>query len=301
MHPSCVFFEVSTTDAQRLTHGDSAAPRSSYHVCRPTQPIYNKGTAFDYAERDRLRLRGLVPPGNLDIDTQVEKVLEQLDSIEDPLSKAQFVQALQDRNETLFFKLLIDNIAELAPIIYTPTVGKVCQKFGDQFRRARGMYLSTRDRGEFGSIVYNWPREDVKVICVTDGSRILGLGDLGCNGMGIPIGKLALYVAAGGIDPKKVLPVQLDAGTNNGELLASPYYLGMHHARLAGKEHMDLVHEMINALHNRWPDALIQFEDFSSDTALDILTKYRHNYLCVSWQVLLSPLPCRAVVWSHPL
>lgn len=167
-----------------------------------------------------------------------------------------------------------------APIVYTPTVGLVCQKFGSVFRRPRGMYFSAEDRSQFGAMVHNWPCDDVEVIVVTDGSRILGLGDLGVNGMGIPIGKLALYTAAGGIDPRKVLPVVLDVGTNNKQFLEDPFYLGMQHPRLTGEVFWGVVDEFMRAVRHRWPKALVQFEDFSSDHAADVLNAYRLKQLC---------------------
>lgn len=168
----------------------------------------------------------------------------------------------------------------LAPIVYTPTVGLACQKFGTMFRRPRGMFFSSKDRGQFGAMVHNWPCDDVEVIVVTDGSRILGLGDLGVNGMGIPIGKLALYTAAGGIDPRKVLPVMLDTGTNNETLLNDPFYLGMQHPRLTGEEFWSIIDEFMRAVRHRWPKALVQFEDFSSNHAADVLNAYRLKQLC---------------------
>jgi len=164
--------------------------------------------------------------------------------------------------------------------VYTPTVGLVCQKFGSVFRRPRGMYFSAEDRSQFGAMVHNWPSDDVEVIVVTDGSRILGLGDLGINGMGIPIGKLALYTAAGGIDPRKVLPVVLDVGTNNKQFLEDPFYLGMQHPRLTGEVFWGVVDEFMRAVRHRWPNALVQFEDFSSDHAADVLNAYRLKQLC---------------------
>ena len=164
--------------------------------------------------------------------------------------------------------------------MYTPTVGLVCQKFGGMFRRPRGMYFSRDDVGQFGAMVHNWPCDDVEIIVVTDGSRILGLGDLGTNGMGIPIGKLALYTAAGGVDPRKVLPVMLDLGTNNKELLKDPYYLGMQHPRLTGNAFWSIVDEFMRAVRYRWPNCLVQFEDFSSDHAANVLSAYRRKQLC---------------------
>jgi len=190
------------------------------------------------------------------------------------------LEDLHDRNETLYHRILVDHIEEMAPIIYTPTVGQACKEFGVRYRRPRGMYFSSEDRGHMAAMVYNWPHEDVHVICVTDGSRILGLGDLGANGMGIPIGKLSLYCAAGGIAPHRVLPVVLDAGTNNEELLNDSFYLGLQRKRLKGAEYFQQVDEFMQAVTHRWPNVLVQFEDFSSDVAQIILNKYRENVLC---------------------
>ena len=231
-------------------------------------------------ERDRLRIRGLVPPRQLSLETQCEKILRVVDDTQSDLDKNVYLAGLQDRNETLFFRVLQDNIEKMAPYVYTPTVGAVCQQFGAQFRRTRGVWLSSADRGQMAAAVHNWPHDDVQVVVVTDGSRILGLGDLGANGMGIPIGKLALYTAAGGIDPSRTLPVMLDCGTNNEKLLQDPYYLGMQHKRLQGEEYYSLVHEFIESVYARWPNALVQFEDFQSQHAAGILNAYRNRVLC---------------------
>ena len=209
-----------------------------------------------------------------------------------------YLSGLQDRNETLFFRVLIDQLESLAPVVYTPTVGEVCKRFGSYFQRPRGMYFSSADRGLFSSMVWNWPHDEVEVIVVTDGSRILGLGDLGANGMGIPIGKLALYVAAGGIHPRKVLPVMLDAGTDNAQLRSDPWYLGMTHPRLKGDEYYSLVHELVKSLSSRWPEAVIQFEDFSSDKAMDILETYRYDHLCFNDDISGTGSVCLASVLS---
>ena len=232
-------------------------------------PLWNKGMAFDYPERDRLNVRGLIPPMVKDIDDQARRFLLQMrDPTVPNVQKNLMLQDLHNRNETLYHRLLVDNVEELAPLIYTPTVGHVCQQFGSQYVRARGMCAaqfgaqfgaaaarlvfsptprnsrpqvgSREDRGHFGSMMYNWPHDDVHVIVVTDGSRILGLGDLGCHGMGIPIGKLALYVAAGGIAPHRVMPVMLDVGTNNEALLRDPDYIGIRKTRLEGDEYFQM-------------------------------------------------------------
>lgn len=189
------------------------------------------------------------------------------------------MQALQDRNETLFYRLLVDHIEELAPIIYTPTVGEACLQYSRLFRRPRGMYFSADDRGHFNAMMYNW-KSDVNVIVVTDGSRVLGLGDLGAQGMGISVGKLDLYVAGAGIEPGSVLPCVLDVGTDNEKLLNDPYYFGLQRKRLKGAEYYEMVDEFIQAVKNRWPNALVQFEDFQTEHAMPILQRHRNNVLC---------------------
>jgi malate dehydrogenase (oxaloacetate-decarboxylating)(NADP+) len=208
-------------------------------------PILNKGTGFSQSERDALKLRGLVPPRTLSLATQAEKVMKGFHEQATNIEKNQYLSNLQNRNEALYFKTLISHIKELAPIVYTPTVGETCQKFGGNFRTSRGMYFCAMDKGKMGQMTFNWPENDVQVIVVTDGSRILGLGDLGTNGMGIPIGKLALYVAAGGIDPSKVLPVMFDVGTDNPELQNDEFYLGMQHPRLRGPAYYALLDEFM--------------------------------------------------------
>jgi malate dehydrogenase (oxaloacetate-decarboxylating)(NADP+) len=242
--------------------------------------LYNKGAAFSLGERDRLGLRGLLPSRKITMENQVERVKIQLDKEDSMIRKNVFLRDLQDYNETLFHRVLLDNIVELAPVIYTPTVGQACIEFGEQFRRPRGMYFNHHDHGDMAAMMNNWCNTDVKVAVITDGSRILGLGDLGANGMGIPIGKLALYCAAGGIAPHRVLPVMFDAGTDNTSLQESDLYLGLQHPRLQGEPYMDMMDEFVAAFFNRYPDGFLQFEDFSSDKAMDILNRYRHKRLC---------------------
>ncbi|KAI7891377.1 uncharacterized protein EV154DRAFT_508037 [Mucor mucedo] len=243
-------------------------------------PLLSKGTAFSIAERERLSIRGLVPPRCQEMDKQLLRIKRNLDALETPLSKFVFLSALQDRNEILFYKLLINYLDELSGIIYTPTVGEACLMSHSIYRRSRGMYFSSQDRGAMSAMVHNWPHDEVDVIVVTDGSRVLGLGDLGANGMQIPIGKLSLYVAAGGIRPRSVLPVVLDVGTNNESLLNDPLYLGMGHPRLDGDEYYTFVDEWVTAVHSRWPNALIQFEDFKYPHAYNLLNKYRDKITC---------------------
>jgi len=243
-------------------------------------PLFNKGTAFKDGERDRIRIRGLIPPRRLSMQSQIARVLTWIRNEESPIKKNIMLEDLHDRNETLYHRILVDYIEEMAPIIYTPTVGQACKEFGQRYRRPRGMYFSAEDRGHMAAMVYNWPHRDVHVIVVTDGSRILGLGDLGANGMGIPIGKLSLYCAAGGIAPHRVLPVTLDVGTNNEELLSNPYYLGLQQPRLTGMEYFSVVDEFMQAVKHRWPNALVQFEDFQSEVAQPLLNNYRQSHLC---------------------
>ncbi|KAA8520603.1 hypothetical protein F0562_014859 [Nyssa sinensis] len=194
------------------------------------------------------------------------------------LAKWRILNRLHDRNETLYYRVLIDNIEDFAPIIYTPTVGLVCQNYSGLFRRPRGMYFSAKDKGEMMSMIYNWPAHQVDMIVLTDGSRILGLGDLGVQGIGIPIGKLDMYVAAAGINPQRILPVMLDVGTNNQKLLEDPLYLGLRQPRLEGEEYLSIVDEFMEAVSTRWPKAVVQFEDFQMKWAFETLQRYRKRF-----------------------
>lgn len=245
-----------------------------------TSPLFSKGTAFKNGERDRLRLRGLLPARVMNIHKQKKRFLQSLRDLDSDIRKNLMLEDLHDRNETLYHRILVDHMEEMAPLIYTPTVGQACQEFGIRWRRPRGMYFTEKDRGHMASMVYNWPEKDVHVIVVTDGSRILGLGDLGANGMGIPIGKLSLYCAAGGIAPHRVLPIVLDVGTDNQTLLDSEFYLGVQKPRLRGKEYYHLIDEFMEAVRYRWPNVLVQFEDFDSSVAQRLLDKYRDRHLC---------------------
>ncbi|NP_001275278.1 NAD-dependent malic enzyme, mitochondrial [Solanum tuberosum] len=251
-------------------------------------PWFNKGTAFSFTERDRLHIRGLLPPNVMSFEQQIARFMADLKRLEvqardgpsDPyvLAKWRILNRLHDRNETLYYKVLMENIEEYAPIVYTPTVGLVCQKYSGLFRRPRGMYFSAEDRGEMMSMVYNWPADQVDMIVVTDGSRILGLGDLGIQGIGIAIGKLDLYVAAAGINPQRVLPVMIDVGTDNENLLKDPLYLGLQDHRLDGEEYIEVIDEFMEAVFTRWPHVIVQFEDFQSKWAFKLLQRYRNNY-----------------------
>ncbi len=239
-----------------------------------------KGTAFTEAERDRYGLRGLLPPQVLTMERQIERLLENLRRKSSDIEKYIFLSALQNRNERLYYRLVIDHMHEIMPIIYTPTVGQACKEFAHIFREPRGLYVTDRDRGRVAELISNWPAREVSTIVITDGGRILGLGDLGTNGMGIPVGKLALYTACAGIDPTRCLPVMFDVGTNNEELLKDPLYLGLRQPRIDAAAYDELMQEFIEAVTARYPGALIQFEDFQTPTAYRLLERYRDRVLC---------------------
>lgn len=238
-------------------------------------PIFNKGTAFTEAERDLLGLRGLLPPHVQSMDEQVRRVMANFRSKSSDLERYIQLVGLQDRNETLFYRVLMDNLEELMPIIYTPTVGKACQEYGHIFRRSRGFYVTINDRGHVEDVLRNWPTRDVKVIVVTDGERILGLGDLGASGMGIPVGKLALYTACAGIHPTQCMPATIDVGTENTTLLGDPLYIGLRQKRVRGAEYDALIEEFMVAVEKLFPGVLVQFEDFGNQNAFRLLDRYR--------------------------
>jgi len=238
-------------------------------------PALNKGTAFTEEERDALGLRGLLPPRVHSQDEQVVRVMENFRRKPTDLERYIHMMALQSRNQTLFYRVVLDHLEEMLPIIYTPTVGQACQEYGHIFRRPRGIFISAGDRGRVADLLRNWPYEEVRIIVVTDGERILGLGDLGANGMGIPVGKLALYTACAGVDPSLCLPVTLDVGTDNEALLNDPLYIGIQQQRLRGDAYDDLVEEFMMAAQQVFPHVLIQFEDFANINAFRLLKKYR--------------------------
>jgi malate dehydrogenase (oxaloacetate-decarboxylating)(NADP+) len=238
-------------------------------------PALNKGTAFTEKERDALSLRGLLPAHVCSQEDQVKRMLEQLRRLPDDLERYIALRALLDRNEALFYRVVGDHPDQMMPIIYTPTVGLACQQFGHIFQRARGMFVGANDRGRIAAVLRNWPSRKVAIVVVTDGERILGLGDLGANGMGIPIGKLALYTACAGVHPGQCLPVVLDVGTDNEALRADPLYVGLKQPRLRGAAYDELVEEFIAATQEVFPGTVVQFEDFANRNAFRLLAKYR--------------------------
>ncbi|HVN42661.1 MAG TPA: NAD-dependent malic enzyme [Steroidobacteraceae bacterium] len=243
-------------------------------------PALNKGTAFTEKEREALGLRGLLPPHVSTQEIQVERILENFNRLQTPLSKYILIESLQDRNEALFFRVIMEYPDEMMPIIYTPTVGLACQQFGHIYRRPRGMFISAADRGRVAEVLRNWPDRSAAMIVVTDGERILGLGDLGANGMGIPIGKLALYTACAGLHPRRCLPIVLDVGTNNEALINDPLYVGLRQRRLTGEAFDELVEEFVAAAQEVFPGVVIQFEDFANHNAFRLLHRYRDRVCC---------------------
>ena len=243
-------------------------------------PIRNKGTAFTEADRKKLHLTGLLPPRVHTLAEQELRVLGNVRSKETDLSRYLYLISLQDRNETLFYRVVMNNIEEMMPLIYTPTVGAACQEFQHIYRRPRGFYISSNERGRIKEVLHNWPHPEAKIIVITDGERILGLGDLGADGMGIPIGKLSLYTACAGIHPAACMPVMFDVGTNNESLLNDPLYNGLEQRRMRGQEFDDLLDEFIQAAQEVFPGILIQFEDFGNTNAFRLLDKYRNKINC---------------------
>ena len=243
-------------------------------------PSENLGSGFSIEDRDKLHLHGLLPPNPETASVKVARAMDYFRKLEVPLNKYMFLDRVRNNEEQLYYEMLVRYLPELTPIVYTPTVGEACQHFGSVYFERTGMFFSITDSGRMRSMLNNWPNSDVEIIVVTDGGRILGLGDLGTNGMGIPIGKCALYVGAAGFDPRKALPVTLDMGTNNQELLANPYYMGEKRKRLSGAEHLAIVEEFCLAVKDKWPNCLVQFEDFQTDAAFKILEHMREKVLC---------------------
>lgn len=243
-------------------------------------PMLNRGSAFTQEERAAAGVRGLLPPAVETLELQAQRAIEQLRSYELPIHRYVYLDTLHNTNETLFYKVVSDYIEEVMPVIYTPTVGEACQKFSHIFQQARGLFVSIEDKGHVDEILANVEQDDVEVIVVTDGQRILGLGDQGVNGMGIPVGKLALYTACAGIAPEKTLPVTIDVGTNNADYLADPLYMGLRHERVQGEAYDELVDEFMQAVRRRWPNVLVQFEDFGNANAFRVLDRWKDNALC---------------------
>ncbi len=243
-------------------------------------PLLNKGSAFSAEERSSFNLEGLLPETTETIQEQVERAYQQYKSFESDMDKHIYLRNIQDTNETLFYRLVQNHISEMMPIIYTPTVGAACENFSNIYRRGRGLFISYPNRDRIDDLLNNAANHNVKVIVVTDGERILGLGDQGIGGMGIPIGKLSLYTACGGISPAYTLPIVLDVGTNNPQRLADPMYMGWRHPRITGPDYDAFVEEFIQAVQRRWPDALIQFEDFAQKNAMPLLERYKDRICC---------------------
>lgn len=242
--------------------------------------LLNKGSAFTQRERQQFNLEGLLPYNIETIDEQEARLYQQLCSFHNPMDKHIYLRNIQDANETAYYRLVVDHLEEIMPLIYTPTVGQACQQFSKIYRRKRGLFIAWPDRDRIDDILQNATKHNVKVIVVTDGERILGLGDQGIGGMGIPIGKLCLYTACGGISPAYTLPVTLDVGTNNAALLDDPMYMGWRHPRISGDEYYKFVDLFIRAIKRRWPKVLLQFEDFALDHATPLLQRYRDQLCC---------------------
>src|SRR5246500_1129535 len=238
-------------------------------------PHTNKGTAFSDEERRNLGVEGLLPPVPTSLDHQIARIHTQLAMLDNDLQKYLFLSDLQARNETLFYAVLMSDPAAYMPLVYTPTVGEATQKFGHIFRETRGIYIPISARGRIKELLSHWPEKDVRFIVVTDGERILGLGDLGTGGMGIPIGKLSLYTACAGVPPQYCLPVVLDVGTDNQALIADPFYLGLKQERPRGEEYMSFIDEFVSAVEQLYPKCCIQWEDFANFNAVPILARYR--------------------------
>jgi malate dehydrogenase (oxaloacetate-decarboxylating)(NADP+) len=258
----------------------------------------NRSITFGRRERDRLGLTGLLPQRVATQRQMVDRVMVNLERLPRDIDRYMQLSALQERNERLFYQTVIQHIDRILPLIYTPTVGEACREFSHIAREPKGFFITPDDRGKIRRILANWPRKDIRVIVVTDGQRILGLGDLGANGMGIPVGKLALYTACAGITPEACLPVTIDVGTNNEELRNDLLYLGYPHRRLEGKAYFDLVDEFVTAVQSRYPDALIQFEDFLTPNAYALLTKYKHRVLCFNDDIQGTAAVALAGVYS---
>ncbi|KAL4355692.1 hypothetical protein AHAS_Ahas09G0012100 [Arachis hypogaea] len=272
-----VYGEDRATEDQFVTPW-SVSVASGYTLLR--DPHFNKGLAFTEQERDAHYLRGLLPPSVISQETQVKRLIQLIRQYQVPLLKYVAMMDLQESNERLFYRLLIDHVEELLPVVYTPTVGEACQKYGSIFSNPQGLFISLKEKGRILEVLRNWPEMNIQVIVVTDGERILGLGDLGCQGMGIPVGKLSLYTALGGVRPSACLPITIDVGTNNEKLLNDELYIGLRHKRATGKEYDELLHEFMTAVKQNYGEKiLVQFEDFANHNAFDLLERYRSTHL----------------------
>ncbi|TCW16478.1 NAD-dependent malic enzyme [Raoultella sp. BIGb0138] len=243
-------------------------------------PLLNKGSGFTQAERDNFNLHGLIPATVESIEEQAQRAWLQFQDIKSDIARHIYLRNIQDINETLFYHLVEGYLPEMLPIIYTPVVGLACEHFSAMYRRPRGLFISWEDRYRIDDILHNASRQNVRVIVVTDGERILGLGDQGMGGMGIPIGKLSLYTVCGGIAPEYSLPIFLDVGTNNPRLLNDPLYMGRRHPRITGEEYFEFIDLFIRAVKQRWPEVLLQFEDFAQQSAMPLLERYRDELCC---------------------
>jgi len=270
-------YDYDQIESHQLQIPYSSSVKNGLDILR--HPSYNKGLAFTWKERKAYHLHGLLPATYFSLQTQAKQVMVNVRRIKDPLEKYIFFMSILETNEKLFYCVLINNLAEMMPIVYTPTVGLACEKFGYIFQRPRGMYITIRDHHRVYQMLKHWPINDVRAICVTDGERILGLGDLGAFGMGIPIGKLALYTSCGGIKPHQLLPVMLDVGTNRKEYREDEFYIGLRQERAVGKEYDSLLEEFMRAVTERWgPTTLIQFEDFGNSNAFRLLSTFKDRY-----------------------
>ena len=268
-----------STDSRTNDLSSNARPGLLRGAALLSNPLLNKGTAFSMQERDAFGLRGLLPPRVFTIEEQVAQAIANYRRKKDALEKYIFLSNLQNRNETLFYRLVLEFPEEMVPIIYTPTVGQACLEFGAIFRNPRGLYISIEDKGRVSQLFDNLPNRDVRLIVVTDGERILGLGDLGAYGMGIPIGKLGLYSAFAGVNPYYCLPVTIDVGTDNEKLHKDPMYIGLGHGRVRGEAYDELIEEFVAAVESHFPKALVQWEDFGNSNAFRILHKYEKRIL----------------------
>nr|AFM08812.1 NADP-dependent malic protein [Dimocarpus longan] len=272
-----VYGEDTATEDMPVTPW-SVSVASGYSLLR--DPHHNKGLAFNDKERNSHYLCGLLPPTVVSQELQVKKMMHNIRNYQVPLQKYMAMMDLQERNQRLFYKLLMDHVEELLPVVYTPTVGEACQKYGSIFNRPQGLFISLKEKGKILEVLRNWPEKNIQVIVVTDGERILGLGDLGCQGMGIPVGKLSLYTALGGVRPSACLPITIDVGTNNETLLNDEFYIGLRQKRATGQEYAELLHEFMTAVKQNYGEKiLVQFEDFANHNAFNLLEKYGTTHL----------------------